>query len=78
MQTPPTLLAEPSGEPLLDLFMRYHSARTYVGKALIDLLPDVDVVLDVLERRIIGKPFKQLSHFLFRCWHRTPSLSTLP
>jgi len=66
----PTLLLEPSGEPLLNLFLRNHSTRAHVGKALRDLLLHVDVVLDVLERRVIRKLLKELLHFLFRCLHR--------
>ena len=65
----PTLLLEPSGEPL-HLFLRNHSTRAHVGKALRDLLLHVDVVLDVLERRVIRKLLKELLHFLFRCLHR--------
>ena len=67
----PRLLLEPSGEPLLNLFLRYHSTRANVREALRDLLLHVDVVLDVLERRVIRKRFKELFHFLFRCLHRT-------
>ena len=62
----PTLFLEPSSEPLLDLFL-HDPARAHVGKALRNLLLDVDVVLDVLKGRVIGKALKQFLYFLFRC-----------
>jgi len=66
----PRLLLEPSGDPLLNLFLRNHSTRANVGEALRDLLLHIDVVLDVLERRVIRKLLKELLHVLFRRWHR--------
>ena len=55
----PRLLLEPSGEPLFNLFLRHHSTRANVGEALRDFLLDVDVVLDVLERRVFRKLLKE-------------------
>ncbi len=66
----PTLLREPSGKPLFNLFLRNNPASAYVGETLRDLLLDVDVVLDVLERRIVRKLAKEFLHFLFGCLHR--------
>ena len=63
----PSLLLEPSGESLLNLFLRDHPTGADVGKTLRDLLFYINVVLNVLERRVIWKLLKELLHFLFRC-----------
>lgn len=65
----PTLLLEPSGEPLLNVVVRNYSTSTHIGEALRDLLLYVDVILDILERCVVRKVSKKILYFLFRCLH---------
>ena len=45
--------------------MRNNSSRLGVGKPLLNLLPHVEVVLDVLKRRILREAFKNALDLLF-------------
>ena len=44
---------EPFGHPLFYLFLAQDMAFLNVPQSTLKLLPDVDVVLDVLERRVV-------------------------
>ena len=63
---------EPFREPKLDFVLRQNPASRNIGQALRDLLLDVQVILNILERRIVWKLVEELLDFLFGCLHDLP------
>lgn len=73
-----TLLSEPFGRLSLNLFLTEHAAFLDIFQSALDLLPHVDVVLDVPERRVIWNLVKYLPDFFFRRTHVHPLLNRRP
>jgi hypothetical protein len=63
------LLAKPLGHPSFGLFLIDDAPGFDVAQPVLDLLADVDVVLDVLQRGILGQVVKDLADSLFRALH---------
>ena len=59
-----TLLGQPLGQPTLHFFMAYDSTGGDIGKTLLDLLANVNVVLDVLERCIFRQVLEKVLDLL--------------
>lgn len=62
MRTRSRLLPGPSGHSTLDLFLAQDPPGCHVVTAAVDLLSDVQVVLNLLERGILGKLIKERAH----------------
>src|SRR5207248_3064742 len=58
-------LATPLRHPPLRLFLIYHPPRFNVCQAGGDLLAHIDVILNILERGVVGNRLQQLSDFFF-------------
>jgi len=65
------LLCEPLRKPLLDFFVWHDAAGVNVVESLLDLLADVNVVLDFLQRRVLGEFLEYLLNLLLRGLHRS-------
>src|SRR5437870_419172 len=63
------LLLEPPAHPSLSFLLGNHLSTVCGIEALLDLLTDIDVVLNVIERGIIGKFLKKGTHLLLGCLH---------
>lgn len=70
MRSRSRLLVEPQGQPLLDLGLGQDSRRPDVSAAAADALQDVEVVLDVLKRGLLGEAVEDSSGVLLRGCHR--------
>lgn len=65
----PRLSLSPFRESVNDLIVGNHPPSLNIGKPSIDLLANVDVVLDVLQRRVLGKNVEKFPHLIFRGIH---------
>jgi len=62
-----SLLAEPLGHPSLGLVLVDNAPGFNIAQAAFDLLADVDVVLDVLQRGVVGRSSSSRGRFLSVC-----------
>lgn len=65
----PTLPREPFRESLLNFSVAHHPPGFHIGETLFDLLADVDVVLNVLERSVLRQHAEDLLDLFLRRFH---------
>ncbi len=63
------LFGEPFRQPLLYLGVAHDATRVRIVQSLLNLLPYVDVVLDIFERRVLWKHSQDLLDLFFRSVH---------
>lgn len=63
------LLAKPSRHPFLDLFLAQYLSLGDLSPPALDLLPDVEVVLDILEGGLVWEVIEQFPYLLLGCLH---------
>src|SRR5947207_1860180 len=67
--TLPTRFPKPLRQSLLHFGVAENTTRICVIQALLNLLSDVDVILDVLEGGILGKHLENLFDLILGCLH---------
>src|SRR2546428_5713410 len=63
------LLLEPTGHPFLDFILRNHPAFACCVQTFLNLLADVDVILDVLQRCVLRQLLEELANLFFGRFH---------
>ncbi|HEY6843288.1 MAG TPA: hypothetical protein VI391_03915, partial [Thermoanaerobaculia bacterium] len=63
------LFRAPLRQALLDFLMGQNATSLRISKALLDFLPDIDVVLDVFERSILRQIFEHLAYLILCLSH---------